>query len=109
MKSRMGVAKSRPLADFLPTITIKAKDFANEITNFNIKKDDLRTETSISREHIKNNRGVRKVLTDRGITPEDLPAEEDLKKVERRLTSEEKKLPRNVEKLEHQNDELGED
>ena len=99
MKDRMGIAKSRPLADFLPTITIKAKDFANEITNFNIKKDDLRTEASISREHVKNNRDVRQVLTNRGIVPENLPAEEDLKKVERRLATEQKKLPKNVEKL----------
>jgi len=105
MKDRMGIAKSRPLADFLPTITIKAKDFANEITNFNIKKDDLRTEASISREHVKNNRDVRKVLTDRGIMPESLPAEEDLKKVERRLTAEHKKLHKNIDKLDPRSNE----
>ena len=92
-------AKCRPLADFLPTITIKAKDFANEITNFDFKKDDLRTEASISKEHVKNNRDVRKVLTDRGIMPESLPAEEDLKKVERRLTVGHKKLLKNIDKL----------
>ena len=108
MKARMGVAKSRPLADFLPIITIKAKDFANEITNFNIKKDDLRTEASISKEHVKNNRDVRIVLTNRGIVPENLHPEEDLKKVERRLASEEKKLPKSVEKLEHKDDEQDE-
>jgi DNA-damage-inducible protein D len=109
MKDRMGVGKSRPLADFLPTITIKAKDFANEITNFNIKKDDLRTEASISKEHVKNNRDVRNVLTNRGIVPENLPPEEDLRKVERRLASEEKKLPKSAEKLEHKDDEADED
>lgn len=105
MKDRLGVPKSRALADFLPTITIKAKDFANEITNFNIKKDDLHTEATISHEHVKNNRDIRKVLTDRGIVPERLPPAEDIKKVERRMQSEEKKLSRNVEKLESpQND-----
>ena len=100
MKNRLGVSKNRPLADFLPTITIKAKDFANEITNFNIKRDDLHTEATISREHVKNNRDVRKVLTDRGIVPERLPPWEDIKKVERRVQSEEKKLPKQVERLE---------
>jgi DNA-damage-inducible protein D len=94
MKGRMGVPASRPLADFLPTITIKAKDFANEITNFNLKKDDLRTEARISREHVKNNRDVRNLLTQRGIVPENLPAEEDLKKIERRHESDMKKLPK---------------
>lgn len=84
MKDRLGVAKGRPLADFLPTITIKAKDFANEITSFNIKKEDLQTERDITQEHIQSNRGVRKALTERGIVPERLPAAEDIKKVERR-------------------------
>ncbi len=100
MKDRLGVPQSRPLADFLPTITIKAKDFANEITNFNIKKDDLRSETTISREHVKNNLDVRKVLTNRGIVPEELPSAEDIKKVERRVQSEQKKLPKQAESLE---------
>jgi DNA-damage-inducible protein D len=105
MKDRLRVPKSRALADFLPTITIKAKDFANEITNFNIKKDDLHTEATISHEHVKNNHDIRKVLTDRGIVPERLPPAEDIKKVERRVQSEEKKLSRNAEKLESpQND-----
>ncbi|MEI8375520.1 MAG: DNA damage-inducible protein D [Planctomycetota bacterium] len=99
MKNRLGVPKSRPLADFLPVITIKAKDFANEITNFNIKKDNLRTEPTITREHVKNNQDVRKVLTDRGIVLEKLPAAEDLKKVERRVQSEQKKLSKQVDKL----------
>lgn len=83
---------NRALADFLPTITIKAKDFANEITNFNIKRDDLRHEDTITFEHVKNNQDVRKVLTDRGIKPEELPPAEDIKKLERRVKSEEKQL-----------------
>lgn len=97
MKNRLRVPQNRPLADFLPTITIKAKDFANEITNFNIKKDDLTTEQGITREHVRNNQDVRRVLTERGIIPENLPAAEDVKKVARRLESEEKRLPKRVE------------
>lgn len=93
MKTRLGVPDARPLADFLPTITIKAKDFANEITNFNIKRDGLNTEPTIAGEHVKNNRDVRDLLLKRGIQPESLPAAEDLKKVERRVQSEAKKLP----------------
>ena len=92
MKDRLGVPDSRALADFLPTITIKAKDFATEITNFNIKRDDLRHESEITYEHVKNNMDVRKVLTDRGIKPEDLPPAEDIKKLERRVKTEEKQL-----------------
>jgi len=99
MKSRLGVPKSRALADFLPTITIKAKDFANEITNFSIKRDDLRSEPTITGEHVKNNQDVRKLLTDRAIRPEALPPAEDIKKVERRMVSEERKLPRITERL----------
>ncbi len=99
MKDRLNVPKKRALADFLPQITIKAKDFANEITNFNIKKDDLRTEPSIAGEHIKNNQDVRNVLTNRGIVPENLPPAEDLKKVERRLQSEQKKLLKGTKRL----------
>ncbi|MFM9961433.1 MAG: DNA damage-inducible protein D [Planctomycetaceae bacterium] len=104
MKDRMGIPGSRPLADFLPTITIKAKDFANEITNFNLKKDDLRTEARISREHVKNNRDVRNLLTQRGIVPENLPAEEDLKKIERRHESDAKKLPKSKPSRKHRAD-----
>jgi len=100
MKARLGVPQNRPLADFLPTITIKAKDFANEITNFNIKQNSLRMESSITGEHVKNNEEVRKLLVDRGIVPEALPPVEDVKKVERRLASEQKKLPKQVERLE---------
>ncbi len=94
MKTRLCVPENRPLADFLPTITIKAKDFANEITTFNIGRDDLATEKAISTEHVKNNTDVRELLVQRNIRPESLPPAEDLKKVERRLKSEEKKLPR---------------
>jgi DNA-damage-inducible protein D len=94
MKTRLGVPDNRPLADFLPTITIKAKDFANEITTFSITRDGLGTEQSISNEHVKNNTDVRSLLGERNIVPENLPPAEDLKKVQRRLQSEEKKLPR---------------
>ena len=100
MKGRLGVPKARPLADFLPTITIKAKDFANEISNFNVGQNDLRTEFGITDEHVKNNREVRRLLVDRGIVPEALPPAEDVKKVQRRLTSEQKKLPAHVEPFE---------
>ncbi|HEY5503857.1 MAG TPA: DNA damage-inducible protein D, partial [Sedimentisphaerales bacterium] len=99
MKDRLGIPSARPLADFLPTITIKAKDFANEITNFNIVQRDLRTEPGVSDEHVKNNREVRKLLVDRGIIPESLPRAEDVKKVERRLKSEQKKLPKQARPL----------
>lgn len=101
MKTRLNVPKGRPLADFLPTITIKAKDFANEITNFNIKRDGLSSEHKITGEHIKNNADVRNVLTGRGITPEDLPPAEDLKKIERKHESEKKKLPKQAVSLEN--------
>jgi DNA-damage-inducible protein D len=93
MKDRLGVPKGRVLADFLPTITIAAKDFANQITNENVKKNDLKTEPAISSEHVESSKAVRSALQQRGITPESLPAAEDAKKVERRLESEPKKLP----------------
>jgi DNA-damage-inducible protein D len=93
MKRKLRVPDNRPLADFLPAITIKAKDFANEITNFTLKRDvHVSGEQAIATEHIKNNQGVRKLLREKGITPEDLPAEEDIKKVERRLKSDDKKF-----------------
>ncbi len=92
MKNRLNVPKGRPLADFLPTITIKAKDFANEITNFTIRRDDMCTENGITAEHVKNNREVRNILVKRKIKPELLPPSEDAKKIERRLASEQKKL-----------------
>lgn len=92
MKTRMGMPQIRPLADFLPTISIKAKDFAAEMTSVNVQAKDLQGEASITKEHIDNNAAVRKMLTERGIIPENLPAAEDVKKVERRMASEEKKL-----------------
>lgn len=99
MKKSLGVPNNRALADFLPTITIKAKDFATEITVFNTKEKNLRNERQISAEHITNNRSVRKTLLDRGIKPEELPAEEDIKKLERRVDSESKKIGENPDKL----------
>lgn len=93
MKARLDIPKSRALADFLPTITIKAKDFANEITIFNLKKDGyLSGAERISKEHVKNNRDVRSLLVKRGIRPEALPKEEDVKKLKRRAESEDKKI-----------------
>lgn len=88
MKQKMGVPDNRPLADFLPALTIKAKDFATEITNFNVKKEDLQGETAITREHVKNNKDVRELLVRRDIRPEELPPEEDIKKLERRVKGE---------------------
>ena len=105
MKTRLKIPKGRPLADFLPTITIKAKDFANEITNFTIRRDDMRTEEGITSEHVKNNREVRNILVKRKIKPESLPPAEDAKKVERRLVSEKKKLMREPKSLEPKKDE----
>lgn len=99
MKQILGVTGNRPLADFLPTITIKAKDFATEITIFNTREKSYSTEKSISAEHIKNNKGVRKLLLERGIKPEELPSEEDIKKLERRVKSEEKRLGKKPDKL----------
>ena len=98
LKRKMGVPASRPLADFLPTISIKAKDFAAEMTSVNVQTKDLKSETMIAKEHIDNNAAVRKMLLERGIVPEDLPAAEDVKKVERRLASEEKKAIENKKK-----------
>lgn len=92
LKKKMGVPSSRPLADFLPTISIKAKDFAAEMTSVNVQTKDLQGETAISKEHIDNNTAIRQMLVQRGIIPENLPPAEDVKKVERRLASEEKKV-----------------
>jgi len=99
MKRRLHVPKGRALADFLPTITIKAKDFANEITNFSIKRDYLHTEAQFTREHVKNNRDVRRLLARRKIVPEELPAGEDVKKLARRVSRAETKLARGVHRL----------
>lgn len=99
MKNRLGIPGSRALADFQPTILLKAKDFATEITIFNSKEKGLRSEQSISDEHITNNRSVRKTLLERGIRPESLPVEVDIKKVERKLKSDETKGLKRPEKL----------
>jgi len=88
----LGVPESRPLADFLPTITIKAKDFAGEITHFNVKKEGLLCEDQITEEHVKNNQDVRNLLAKSHILPENLPPEEDIKKLERRIKNENSKL-----------------
>ena len=92
LKRKMGIPDKRPLADFLPTISIKAKDFAAEMTSVNVQTKDLHGEGSITQEHIDNNAAVRKMLVERGIIPENLPAAEDVKKVQRRLESEQKKV-----------------
>lgn len=91
MKRKLGIPESRPLADFLPTITIKAKDFASEITHFNVKKEGLLGEEQITVEHVKNNQDVRGLLGKNNILPENLPPEEDIKKLERRINIENKK------------------
>jgi len=91
MKQRMGMPDNRPIADFLPTITVKAKDFAAEITNHNVKQANLHGEPAITGEHVRNNTEVRNLLVKRGIKPEDLPPEEDIRKLERRIKAEEKK------------------
>lgn len=91
--------KNKPLADFMPTILLKAKDFATEITIFNAKENNMKTESQISREHITNNTSVRNTLISRGIKPENLLPEEDISKIDRRLKSDEKKSLKNPEKL----------
>jgi len=92
LKRKFGVPENRPLADFLPTITIKAKDLATGITTINVQNKNLKGQVSIENEHIDNNLAVRSILTQRGVIPENLPPEEDIKKVEKRLQSEQKKL-----------------
>ncbi len=99
MKQKLKVPATRALADFLPAITIKAKDFANEITNFTLKRDIyIRGEQAITNEHVKNNKDTRDLLKKRGIFPENLPQEEDIKKVGRRIASEDKKFLNNKNK-----------
>lgn len=99
MKAQWKVPDNRPLADFAPTIILKAKDFATEITIFNARQHQMNSEAAISKEHITNNEAVRQTLLERGIRPESLPAAEDVKKVERRLASEEKKSLKNPDAL----------
>jgi DNA-damage-inducible protein D len=92
MKRKLGIKENRPLADFLPTITITAKQLATEITNFNVKKNDLKGEGNISSEHVKNNKDVRALLGKSGIKPEELLSEEDIKKLERRVKTLDKEI-----------------
>ncbi|MCP5448418.1 MAG: DNA damage-inducible protein D [Chromatiaceae bacterium] len=99
MKDRYGITKTRPLADFLPTLTIAAKNLATEMTNHNVQQEDLRGEHAITCEHVQNNESVRDMLGQRGIKPERLPPEEDIKKLERRVKTEEKKLVKQSGKL----------
>lgn len=99
MKRILEIPAHRPLADFLPTLTIKAKDFATELTSHNVVDKDLKGDLTISKEHIENNLAVRKILHDRGVKPEQLPPAEDVKKVERRLESEERKILKEVKKI----------
>lgn len=99
MKKRLGIKSSRPLADFLPTLTIAAKNLATEMTNYNVEQKDLQGEAPITQEHIQNNISVRKMLGQRGIQPENLPAAEDIKKVERRVASNEKQIEKTSPKL----------
>ncbi len=99
MKYRLGVKTSRPLADFLPTLTIAAKNLATEMTNYNVENKDLRGELSITHEHVQNNQSVRSMLGDRGIKPEELPAAEDIKKLERKVSRDEKQIERTSQKL----------
>lgn len=98
LKRKLGAPNSRPLADFLPTISIKAKDFAAEMTSVNVQQKDLHGQEQISKEHVDNNTAVRNMLLQRGIVPEQLPAGEDIKKVERRLKSEEKLITKGKSK-----------
>ena len=101
MKSQWKVPDNRLLADFAPTIILKAKDFATEITIHNARENRMRSEPQISREHITNNDAVRNTLINRGIRPEALPPAEDVKKVQRRLVSDEKKALKNPDSLEN--------
>ena len=92
MKAKLGVKDNRPLADFLPTLTIAAKNLATEMTNYNVESKNLYGELSITGEHVQNNTEIRKMLGERGIKPEELPPAEDIKKLERRTKSQDKKI-----------------
>jgi len=98
MKRKLAVPENRPLADFLPTLTIKAKDFATELTSHNVIEKNLEGENQITGEHVDNNKAVRKMLEERGVKPESLPPAEDVKKVRRRLEGEEKKIVKELKK-----------
>lgn len=109
MKTRLGVKDSRPLADFLPTLTIAAKNLATEMTNYNVEEKDLKGERAITGEHVQNNLSVREMLGQRGIKPEELPPSEDIKKLERRVKSQEKKLAAQAGKLPEEKADAGVD
>lgn len=99
MKKKLGVSANRPLADFLPTLTIAAKNLATEMTNYNVEDKNLQGEKDITGEHVQNNASVREMLGQRGIKPEELPPAEDIKKLERRVRSQEKKLAKHSERF----------
>ena len=99
MKNRLGIKSNRPLADFLPTLTIAAKNLATEMTNYNVETKNLYGEQPITQEHIENNASVREMLDKRGIKPENLPPAEDIKKLERRVAAEEKQIEKASPKL----------
>ena len=99
MKKRLDVAENRPLADFLPTVTITAKNLATEITNFNVTKEDMQGEDPITNEHVQNNQDIRNLLLKRGIRPEALAPKEDLTKLERRVKSQEKQIAKRAGKI----------
>lgn len=99
MKKRLGVKTNRPLADFLPTLTVAAKNLATEITNYNVENKNLYGEQPITKEHIQNNQSVREMLGQRGIKPEELPPAEDIKKLERKVAQDERKIERASQKL----------
>ena len=99
MKHRLGIKVTRPLADFLPTLTIAAKNLATEMTNYNVSEKDLQGESSITTEHVQNNTTVREMLNKRGIKPEELPPAEDIKKMEHRVATDEKKIEKSTRKL----------
>ena len=109
MKTRLGVKDNRPLADFLPTLTIAAKNLATEMTNYNVEEKDLKGERAITDEHMQNNLSVREMLGQRGIKPEELPPSEDIKKLERRVKSQEKKLAAQAGKLPEEKADAGVD
>ena len=99
MKNRQGVKANRPLADFLPTLTVAAKNLATEMTNYNVENKDLQGEQPITKEHIQNNQSVRDMLGQRGIKPEELPPAEDIKKLERNVTRDVRKIEQTSQKL----------
>jgi DNA-damage-inducible protein D len=99
MKKKLNIPENRPLADFLPTLTIKAKDFATELTSHNVTERDLKGRDAISKEHIDNNKAVRKMLNERGVRPESLAPAEDIKKLKRKLESDDKNVLKDAKKL----------